>query len=169
MATMSSFRSLASDMPPPPSLVDSMEVDVEDSLVIDHDAPTEKTDADFFNGERGARSVLPPWLALTRACSSSQISRTTLTTMTSMLEGNRPGRFAWAHHTCHSPSFGFGSTEDSATSHLGPRLHRRHSASIPPSRPKLARVVPTGTPVTTHAHLRACASMSPRTGPQVYK
>ena len=28
---------------------DMMEVDVEDSLALDHDAPTEKTDADFFN------------------------------------------------------------------------------------------------------------------------
>ena len=30
-----------------------MEVEVEDSLLMDHEAPAEKTDADFFNGARG--------------------------------------------------------------------------------------------------------------------
>ena len=40
------------DVPPqlvPGSFVDNMEIDVEDSLALDHEAPTEKTDENFFN------------------------------------------------------------------------------------------------------------------------
>ena len=64
-----------------------MEVDVEDALA-DHEAPIEKTDADFFNGARilillcVCLLFLP--LSLTRLCMrppfSPQTSRTILTT-----------------------------------------------------------------------------------------
>lgn len=65
-------------MDPPPTLapnmmrdmpfVDNMDVDVEDSLAIEHDAPTEKTDQDFFNGE----PLLP------RFCLASEATLTAL-------------------------------------------------------------------------------------------
>ena len=58
-----------------------MDVDVEDSLVVDHEAPTEKTDADFFNGTRASL----PCIAHSSSDASptlrrAQTSRTTLMT-----------------------------------------------------------------------------------------
>ena len=49
-----------------------MEVEVEDSLLIDHEAPAERTDADFFNGatpRAAPRRVRPPTRALRWAAS----------------------------------------------------------------------------------------------------
>jgi hypothetical protein len=51
--------------PPPPTEAaffhaTDMEVDVDDSLIMDHEAPMEKTDTDFFNGPPHLAGVEPP-------------------------------------------------------------------------------------------------------------
>ena len=53
MSQVSQASSLAAPgIPPAPESfynATDMEVEMDDSLVVDHDAPVEKTDADFFN------------------------------------------------------------------------------------------------------------------------
>ena len=50
-STLEPARQLSAPFSADSAVLDSMEVEVEDSLLMDHEAPVEKTDADFFNGE----------------------------------------------------------------------------------------------------------------------
>ena len=58
----------SAEMPPLYNPTTDMDVEVEDSLLMDHEAPAEKTDTDFFNGEatRGDNRPRAPFIAAVR-------------------------------------------------------------------------------------------------------